>query len=64
MIKDDDWEELELKCVSTIRFCIADCIINNVMDEDEDEDEASTSWEKLEELYLAKSLTNELHLKQ
>ena len=33
-MKDDDWEELELKYVSTIWLCIANCIINNVMDED------------------------------
>ena len=59
-MKDDDWEELELKCVSTIRLCITDNIINNVMDEDE----ASALWEKLKKLYLAKSLTNKLHLKR
>ncbi|GFS39105.1 hypothetical protein Acr_00g0061200 [Actinidia rufa] len=59
-MKDDDWEELMMKCVSTIRLCIADNIINNVMDEDS----ASALWEKLEKLYLAKSLTNKLHLKR
>ncbi|GFZ21302.1 Calcineurin-like metallo-phosphoesterase superfamily protein [Actinidia rufa] len=59
-MKDDDWEELMMKCVSTIRLCIADNIINNVMDEDL----ASALWEKLEKLYLAKSLTNKLHLKR
>ncbi|GFZ05681.1 hypothetical protein Acr_17g0012530 [Actinidia rufa] len=61
-MKDDDWEELMMKCVSTIRLCITDNIINNVMDEDEDS--ASALWEKLEKLYLAKSLTNKLHLKR
>ncbi|GFZ09851.1 PAM68-like protein [Actinidia rufa] len=59
-MKDDDWEELMMKCVSTIRLCIADNIINNVMDEDS----ASALWEKLEKLYLAKSLTNKLHMKR
>ncbi|GFS40804.1 wall associated kinase-like 7 [Actinidia rufa] len=59
-MKDDDWEELMMKCVSTIRLCIADNIINNVMDGDS----ASALWEKLEKLYLAKSLTNKLHLKR
>ena len=29
-----------------------------------DEDSASALWEKLEKLYLAKSLTNKLHLKR
>ncbi|GFY80950.1 hypothetical protein Acr_01g0007590 [Actinidia rufa] len=59
-IKEDEWEELESRCVSTNRPCIADNIINNVMDEDL----ASALWEKLEKLYLAKSLTNKLHLKR
>lgn len=57
---DDQWEELEARCVSTIRHCIADNIINNVMDEDS----APALWEKLEKLYIAKSLTNKLHLKR
>ncbi|KAM0966633.1 hypothetical protein ACFX2C_022364 [Malus domestica] len=57
---DDQWEELESCCVSTIRHYIADNIINNVMDEDS----APALWEKLEKLYIAKSLTNKLHLKR
>ncbi|GFS34576.1 hypothetical protein Acr_00g0034760 [Actinidia rufa] len=59
-MKDDDWKELMMKCVSTIRLCIADNIINNVIDENS----ASALWEKLEKLYLAKSLTNKLYLKR
>ena len=59
-MKDDMWEELESQCVSTIRLYIADNIINNVMDEDS----PSALWDKLEKLYLAKSLTNKLHLKR
>ncbi|KAM1190803.1 hypothetical protein ACFX1X_011613 [Malus domestica] len=57
---DDQWDELESRCVSTIQHCIADNIINNVMDEDY----APALWEKLEKLYIAKSLTNKLHLKR
>ena len=49
-----------MKCVSTIRPCIADNIINNVIDEDS----APTLWEKLEKLYLEKSLTMKLNLKR
>lgn len=56
----DDWEQLESKCVSTIRLCIADNIINNVMDEET----ATGIWKKMEKLYLAKSLTNKWHLKK
>ncbi|KAM0983960.1 hypothetical protein TB1_010843 [Malus domestica] len=48
---DDQWEELESRCVSTIQHCIADNIINNVMDEDY----APALWEKLEKLYIAKN---------
>ena len=59
-MKADEWEDLESRCVSTIRLCVADNIINNVMDEDS----AAGLWEKLEKLYLAKSLTNKLHLKR
>ncbi|KAI8538560.1 hypothetical protein RHMOL_Rhmol09G0113400 [Rhododendron molle] len=59
-MKDDEWEELESRCVSTIRLCIADNTINHVMDEDL----ASALGEKLEKLYLAKSLTNKSHLKR
>ncbi|CAL9015226.1 unnamed protein product, partial [Prunus brigantina] len=51
---------LESRCVSTIRHCIADNIINNFMDEDS----PPALWGKLEKLYIAKSLTNKLHLKR
>ena len=56
----EDWENLESECISTIRLCIADNIINNVIDEDS----APTLWEKLEKLYLGKSLTTKLNLKR
>jgi len=51
---------LESKCVSTIRLCIADNIINNVIDEDS----TPALWEKLEKLYLEKNLTTKLNLKR
>jgi len=50
-----EWEDLESKCVNTIRLCITDNIINNVIDEDL----ASTLWEKLEKLSW-KKLNNEV----
>ena len=52
----EEWEDLESKCVSTIRFCFVDNIINNVIDEDS----TPTLWEKLEKLYLGKKLNNEV----
>jgi len=51
---------LESNCVNTIRLCIADNIINNVIDENS----APALWKKLEKLYLEKSLTMKLNLKQ
>lgn len=57
---DDDWEDLECRCVSTIRLYIADNIINNI-----DEDSAPELWKKLEKLYLAqKSMATKLNLKR
>ena len=55
----EEWKNLESKCVSTIRLCIADNIINNVIDENS----ALALWKKLEKLYLVKSLTTKLNLK-
>ena len=60
-MKDDEFEELDARCASTIRLYVADNIINNVIDE---EDSAADLWKKLEKLYLAKSLSNKLHLKR
>jgi len=31
---EEQWEDLELKCINTIRLYIADNIVNNVIDED------------------------------
>ncbi|KAL6185808.1 hypothetical protein ACLB2K_041931 [Fragaria x ananassa] len=59
-ISDEDWEELEARCFSTIRLCIADNTINNV----NDVDSAPELWEKLEKLYLRKGLQTKLNLKQ
>lgn len=59
-MKDETWEELESRCISTIRHYTADNIINNFMDEDS----APALWDKLDQLYIAKSLTNKLHMKR
>jgi len=56
----EEWEDLELKCASTIRLYIADNIINNVIDEDS----TPVLWEKLEKLYLEKSSITKLNLKR
>ncbi|CAL2231882.1 unnamed protein product [Prunus armeniaca] len=59
-MKDETWEELESWCISTIRHYIVDNVINNFMDEDS----ALALWDKLGQLYIAKSLTNKLHMKR
>lgn len=56
----DDWEELQMKAVSTIRLCLADDVMYHVIG---DESPAGV-WAKLETRYMSKSLTNKLFLKQ
>uniref|UniRef100_A0A2C9UC07 Reverse transcriptase Ty1/copia-type domain-containing protein n=1 Tax=Manihot esculenta TaxID=3983 RepID=A0A2C9UC07_MANES len=58
-MSDADLDEFEEKCVRIIQLCIADNIVNNVIDEDS----AMDIWEKLEKLYMSKSLFNKLYLK-
>ena len=62
--KDDEdseaWEELDMKAASQIRLCLAKNVLANVIG-------LSTTkelWEKLEELYQAKSISNRLYLKE
>ena len=57
---DDEWEELDMKAVSTIRLCLVDELMYHVIDD------MSTSaiWLKLESRYMSKSLTNKLNLKR
>uniref|UniRef100_A0A2N9ER08 Integrase catalytic domain-containing protein n=1 Tax=Fagus sylvatica TaxID=28930 RepID=A0A2N9ER08_FAGSY len=57
---DDEWEELDMKAVSTIRLLLADEVMYNVMEENS----TAGIWLNLEKRYMSKSLTNKLHLKQ
>ena len=59
-MKDEDWENLDLQACSTIRLCLEKEIMYNVMRETS----AVSLWEKLETLYMAKSLTSKLYLKR
>lgn len=57
---DEDWEDLDLRAASTIRLCLAKNVLANVHG-------ASTAkglWEKLEELYQTKGVSNRLYLKE
>ena len=60
-IKDDEFEELDARCASTIWLYVVYNIINNVINE---KDSAVDFWKKLEKFYMTKSLSNKLHLKQ
>jgi hypothetical protein len=57
---DIDWKELEAKAVATIQLCLGDDVMSHVMDEKS----LAIVWLKLESLYMPKSLTNKLYLKQ
>ena len=59
-ISDDDWEELDLRAVSAIRLCLVKNILANV----HGMSTAKGLWKKLEELYQAKSISNQLYLKE
>uniref|UniRef100_A0A2N9GFK1 CCHC-type domain-containing protein n=1 Tax=Fagus sylvatica TaxID=28930 RepID=A0A2N9GFK1_FAGSY len=57
---DDEWEELDMKAVSTIRLLLADEVMYDIMEENS----TIGIWLNLEKIYMSKSLTNKLHLKQ
>ncbi|KAK8937136.1 hypothetical protein KSP39_PZI011924 [Platanthera zijinensis] len=57
---DDEWDELDLKAISTIQLCLADEVMYNVIEAENTVD----LWRKLEELYMSRSLTNKLYVKK
>lgn len=59
-MKDEEWEELEAKAVSCIRLSLAPQIKYQVLTETS----AKDLWEKLEKVYMSKSLSNRLYLKK
>jgi transposase InsO family protein len=59
-ITDEEWEELDMKAVSTIRLLLADEVMYDVMEENS----TAGIWLNLEKRYMSKSLMNKLHLKQ
>ena len=58
VVSDEDWEELNLKATSTIRLCLAKNILANVFGILT----AKGLWEKFEQIFQAKSLSNWLYL--
>lgn len=59
-ISDEDWEDLDLRAASAIRLCLAKNILANV----HGISMAKELWEKLEELYQAKGVSNRVYLKE
>jgi hypothetical protein len=54
----EDWEKLDKKSRSTIRLCLADSVLLNVLGESTTKE----LWDKLGNLYQSKSLVNKLFL--
>uniref|UniRef100_A0A2N9G0R0 CCHC-type domain-containing protein n=1 Tax=Fagus sylvatica TaxID=28930 RepID=A0A2N9G0R0_FAGSY len=57
---DDEWDELDVKAVSSIRLLLADEVMYDVMEENT----TAGIWLNLEKRYMSKSLISKLHLKQ
>nr|CAD1835772.1 unnamed protein product [Ananas comosus var. bracteatus] len=53
-------EEIDDKALTAIQLCLSDEVLREVLDEKT----AAGLWLKLESLYMTKSLTNKLYLKQ
>ena len=58
IIEVKDWKRIQMQVVSTIRLYLADDVVIYVLGETS----PTALWSKLEELYMAKSLTNTLFL--
>jgi hypothetical protein len=55
-----EWEDLDAKSLSTIRLCLTDEVLFNIVGEDT----TPSLWSKLESLYMTKSLTSRIYLKR
>lgn len=59
-MSDEDWEEFDLRAASMIRLSLAKNILANV----QGISKAKELWEKLEEMYQAKGVSNRVYLKE
>ena len=55
-----DWEALDARALNTIRLCLADDVLFNIVVEKS----AASLWNRLENLYMTKSVTNRIYLKR
>ena len=58
-MSDTKWEEMDAKALSAIQLCLSNEVLREVVKEIT----SKGIWEKLESLYMAKSVTNRLLLK-
>jgi hypothetical protein len=57
---NEEWEDLDARDINTIRLCLADDVLFNIVGE-----ETTTGlWTRLEGLYMTKYLTNKIYLKR
>ena len=61
-MKEAKWEEMDETTTSAIRLNLSDEVLNN--NNVEDCTTAKEIWKRLEELYMAKNLSNNLYLKE
>ena len=59
-MSDEDWEELDLQTCATIRLCLARDVQVSVREETT----IVRIWQKLEDQYMTKNLTNRLYQKK
>jgi len=59
-VSDEEWKKLDRKVKSTIRLCVSDSVLLNVLEEAT----AKDLWDKLGTLYKSKSLVNKLSLQK
>jgi hypothetical protein len=57
---NEEWEDLDAKTLSTIRLCLTDDVMFNIVGEDT----TLGLWNKLESLYMMNSLTSKIYLKR
>ena len=56
---DEEWEDFDLRAMSSIWLCLANEVLSNVTAEVS----VASLWSRLESLYMTKSLMNRLYLK-
>jgi hypothetical protein len=57
---DEDWEDLDARALSTIRLCLENEVLFNIVEETT----TTILWTKPESLYMTKNLSNIIFLKR